>query len=297
MTIRTSPLHATVAVAALLLFACEACENKPSGGSATPAGSTSGAAQDAAPATSASSNAATPSAAIADKDPLAALSSGPIFRDDEDLTLDGVKETWRLEWTKPPVPNCMSADTAFNCPCAGFAFGEKGSMDLVRVVPGKKDERMNLDPLFADQDTELQRWAVTKSDVDRALAADGGGALDLVGISMRPITSVIKFADYDHDGRASEFLLQVNAMPCGHTQTIVVGVSKSNPKLHAFATAEKPTEPLTLDHASDWEKVRQKPSVDITQIACGDHGATEATIVHVKADGDLHATTETKKCP
>ncbi len=271
------------------------CDNKPSAGptaqpsATTPAPSTSiGAAS--APAASASATAAV------DNDPLAGLSLGTIFRDDEDLLLNDAKENWRLEWARAPLPDCMGSgwDT---CPCTGFAFGERGDMDLVRARPGKPDERLRLDALFAENDTRVQRWPVTRSDTDGAGRTDGGGSLDRMGISMRPITSIIKFADYDHDGRASEFLLQVAAGPCGHTPTIVVGVSKSNPKLHAFGTADKPNEPFALDHASDWEKLRKNPSADIVSIACGDHGATEQTVVHVTADGDLHAKTETKKCP
>jgi hypothetical protein len=242
------------------------------------------------------STAASPSAAAnVDKDPLAALSLGTIFRDDEDLVLDGVKENWRLEWARAPLPDCMSAgwDT---CTCAGFAYGERGDMDLVRTQPGKPDDRLRLDVLFEGNDTRLQRWPITKSDTDKS-ATDSGATLDMVGISMRPVTSIIKFADFDHDGRASEFLLQVAAGPCGHTPTLVVGISRSNPKLHAFGTKEKPDEPLLLDHAADWEKLRAKPSADIVTVACGDHGATEQTTLHVTADGELHAKAETKKCP
>jgi hypothetical protein len=238
---------------------------------------------------------AAPSASTArsgDKDPFAL---GTIFRDDEDLLLDGVKENWRLEWTKPPVPDCMATGWE-TCQCAGFSFGERGSMALVRTTAGKPDERLRLDSLFADHDTRMQRWLVTKSDASGA-RPDGGGALDFAEISMRPVTSIIKFADYDHDGRATELLLQVASGPCGHTPTIVVGISKSNPKLHAFGTAETPNEPFVLERASDWEKLKGKPSVDIVLTACGDHGATEQTIAHVTADGQLHAKTETKKCP
>jgi hypothetical protein len=216
------------------------------------------------------------------------LETGPIFRDDEDLTLDGVAETWRLEWAKAPIPDCIGPGWDA-CPCAGFAFGEKGDLDLVRLRKGQPEERMRVDGLFEGNDSRIQRWPVTPSDTGKAPSP--------IDISMRPVTSIIKFFDFDHDGRASEFMLQIAAGPCGHTATIVVGVSKSNPKLHAFGTAEKPTEPLTLDHASDWEKLKTKPAVDVVSIACGDHGATEQTIVHVTADGDLHAKTETKKCP
>jgi len=272
-----------------------ACDDKSSSGPAAQPSATS-------PAPSAnvvsrdSGAIAAPSATVDDKDPISAIALGTIFRDDEDLVLDGAKETWKLEWARAPLPDCMGSgwDT---CTCTGFAFGERGDMDLVRTPAGKPEERLRLDTLFAENDTRLQRWSVTRADSEGAGRTDGGGALDMIGISMRPVTSVIKFGDYDHDGRASEFLLQVAAGPCGHTPTVVIGISKGNPKLHAFGTADKPNEPLMLDHASDWEKLRGKPAADIVSIACGDHGATEQTILHVTADGDLHVKSETKKCP
>ena len=50
--------------------------------------------------------------------------------------------------------------------------------------------------------------------------------------------------DYDRDGRATEFVLQVDAGPCGHDTSLVVGISRDTPRLHAFGTAESPDEPL-----------------------------------------------------
>jgi len=283
------------AFAALILatFAALGCDNKSSGGASAQPSATTAPTPSTAPSAAPSASAAAP----VDKDPINALSLGTIFRDDEDLMLDNVKENWRLEWTKAPIPYCMSAEQLLTCPCDGFAFGEKGSMDLVRTIPGKPDERLHLDSLFSDHDTLMQRWPVTKADRDGAIGGDGGaGKLDMVGISMRPVTSIIKFGDFDHDGRASEFLLQVGAFPCGHTPTIVVGISKDNPKLHAFGTKETPNEPVTLDNRADWEKLLKKPQADITTIACGDHGATDSTIMHVTADGNFHVTTDTKHC-
>jgi hypothetical protein len=117
-------------------------------------------------------------------------------------------------------------------------------------------------------------------------------------VAMRPATSVIRFADYDHDGRATEFLLQVDAGPCGHTSTIAVGISKSNGKLHALAGVETPNEPVTLDRAGDWAALAKKSPLDVVvQVACGDHGAQESTTLRVIADGQLHVKVDTKKCP
>jgi hypothetical protein len=220
-------------------------------------------------------------------DPFA--NTGPVMREQKDVVVDGVTEKWRLEWTKPPVPNCTEQALWETCACAGFAFGEKGDLDLVRSRPGTPDERLHLGPLFDDHDARLRRWATSK--------ADSGKQPNIADLSMRPLAPVMKIADYDHDARATEMVLQVGASACGHTPTLLVGISKSNPKLHAFASTDKPSEPLTLDHPDDWEKLRQKPTVDLVQLACGDHGAEEETSVHLVADGELHAKETTKKCP
>ena len=216
------------------------------------------------------------------------MGGGAVVRDDEALTIDGVKEMWRIEWAKAPTPHCMGAEWN-TCPCAGFAFGEKGAMDLVRPArAGQPEDRLRLDAFFEGKETRMAHWPV--------LASDSGKAPEPMDVAMRPATSIIKYADYDRDGRATEFLLQVAAGPCGHAAAIAVGISKSNGKLHALASAETPNEPVTFDRAADWAALAKKSPVDVVQVACGDHGATESTTLHVTADGQLHVKAETKKC-
>jgi len=242
------------------------------------------------PAPPASSAAPVASAsAPAPVDPFAALGAGPILREEKSVVVDGVTEKWRLEWTKPPVPYCMDQAMWETCACTGFAFGEKGDLDLVRTRPGAADERLHLGPLFEDHDARLRRWSPGKTD--------SGKQPSMAELSMRPIASVMKVGDYDHDGRATEMVLQVGTSACGHTPSLLVGISKASPKLHAFASTDKPGEPLTLDHPEDWEKLKLKPTIDVVQLACGDHGAEEETSLHLVADGELHAKETTKKCP
>ncbi len=191
-----------------------------------------------------------------------------MVREQVALSLDGTDESWRLEWARPPFPACRGTD-AETCICAGFAPGERGDLDLVRQRVGATDERMSLSSLFDDHETMLATTA-----------------------------HVLTFGDYDHDGRASEIVLQVGAGPCGHTSTIVVGVSKANPRLHAFTAAEDASTQLALDGRRDWETLRTKGALERVQIACGDHGATESTAVGVRASGGvLHATKKTSPCP
>jgi hypothetical protein len=145
-----------------------------------------------------------------------------------------------------------------------------------------------LDALFGEGGARMRRWPVTKADT---------GKPDVAELELRPIETVIKLADYDHDGRATEFILVVGSEPCGHTPSVLVGISKDNAKLHAFGTAEKPSEPLTLERPADWERLRAAGSAELTMVACGDHGADTETKVRVRADGQLHATESNRKCP
>jgi len=271
--------------AALILLALVGCDRSDSQARPTPSATVAPGTSSAATPTMTTASA---SASATSDDPLAALSTGPVIREEASVTVDGVTEKWRLEWTRTPTPDCIDPATFATCPCAAFAFGEKGDLDLVRARPGAVEERLHLTPLF-DGGARLRRWPVTR--------ADTGKKPDVADLVSRPIETVMKIGDYDHDGRATEMVLVVGSEPCGHQPGVVVGISRSNPTLHAFASNDKPGAPLVLQHPEDWEKVRAKPAVDLVEIACGDHGADSATSLHVTADGDLHATESTKKCP
>jgi hypothetical protein len=196
-----------------------------------------------------------------------------LVREQTTVTLDGVAETWRLEWTHAPFPTCRGA-AGKTCPCAGFAPGERGDLDLVRERPGAPADRFSLSPLFEAHETIVV-----------AARPDAGAPL-------------LALADYDHDGKASELAFQVGAGPCGHTAWAIIGVSRDNPRLHAFTSAEDPKTPLVLDQRRDWETVRARGSLDTVQVACGDHGADESTSVTVTAkNGVLHSSTRTAACP
>ena len=217
--------------------------------------------------------------------------STAVVREEKEVDVDGVKETWRLEWKSAPVPTCID-DSFYTCPCEGFAFGEKGDLDLVRARPGQPEERLRLNAYFVEGDAVVPRWATTEAEKKSLVPPK------LAELASRPLVTVMKLGDYDHDGRATELVLQVGAVPCGHQQAVVVGIDRKNPRLHAFGTAEKPGAPVVFEHAQDWEKVRGKLPVTLTETPCGDHGADQDTRVTVRADAQgLHVTTSTTKCP
>ncbi len=216
-----------------------------------------------------------------------ASAGGPVIRETRDIVIDGTKERWRLEWSSPRREVCGPKDPDWMiCPCMGFAFGEAGKLVLVRELPGTKEDRFPLGPLFKEYDAPgrageavVRRWDVQDSDLEKS---------DLPGfaakVRKRPKSAIMNFGDYDHDGRASEFLLQVGTLPCGKRMSVVIGVSGKNGSIHVFTSAARPDRPLVLQ-AWQWEKLRRaKEAIRVVSWPCGDHGSDRETELELRAE-------------
>jgi hypothetical protein len=231
----------------------------------------------------------------------------PVVREQKAVAVGNQVEQWRLEWTSSPSEICMPGEGPEDwqtCPCWGFRYGEMGDLDLVRTVKGKEIERVRLNQFFAGEEdwieevkgkAVLQHWPVSNEDYD---AEDNASKAYLAAIRKRPPVNVMVLGDYDHDGRATEFFLQVSAGPCGHTPGVVIGVSKSNPRLHALTTVEAPKEPLVMG-PEKWEQVRAAKGKTVVVLwACGDHGAEAESTMTVWFDkAGMHGVEETHDCP
>jgi hypothetical protein len=231
---------------------------------------------------------------------LAAADAGPkagvkkdLVREEVKLIIDGIQETWRLEWASPPISACgPENDDWAICPCSGFAFGEAGDLNLIRQRIGHKDERLSVTDLFKYGDdlvvpdrTILRRWTVNKEDD----FSKSGSPAFISRVKARPNARIMRLEDYDHDGRATEFILQIGTEACGKIMSIVVGISRSNPRLHAFTSVKNPKEPLILQRWH-WEELAQtKGPVKVVHWPCGDHGSGEETEYELNAeDGRIH---------
>lgn len=213
-----------------------------------------------------------------------------IVREEITVVVGGGAERWRLEWRKPPTPQCMDESWS-TCPCDGIEFGEEGELDLVREREGAAEERLHLDALFMNHTAALPRWQKLPSD-----SADA--APTPATLRARPLVRIMQLADYDHDGMATEFVLRVGYEMCGHVPTLVVGVSTSNPALHAFTAVENPKEPLLLESAAQWEQIRRSLPATLSGIRCGDHGSEVARTTRITRDAaGLHAKTTETRCP
>jgi hypothetical protein len=186
----------------------------------------------------------------------------------------------------------------------GFAFGESGGLELRRKRAGHKDERLSLTHVFGAHDTDapatvadgpqavLRRWDERKDDLDKQDSPTFAAR-----VKARPLARIMKFADYNHDGRATEFVLQIGTLPCGKRMSVVVGVSRANPRLHVFSSVERPGEPLVLQ-AWHWESLRRaKGPVKVIQWPCGDHGYDGVDEYELRANkGNIYAIKRQYEC-
>src|SRR5262245_31233658 len=207
----------------------------------------------------------------------------PVVRERRVVLVNGSSEVWELRWASPPVLICPPDDIgSFTCPCDGFSFGESGDLDLVRTQGGNEIDRLSLTPLFSNQDTPawgtenavLQRWPVEKTDYEASDNADlqgaGQPAKFRAQVMKRKPVGILNGSEFNHDGWATEFVLQIGVLPCGKRQSILVGVSADRPRLHAFGTAEHPDTPLIL-YPDHWARLKTaKQAFRVVSWTCGD---------------------------
>lgn len=210
---------------------------------------------------------------------------GPQVRDEATVVVAGVREVWRLQWKSPPKPACAADDAEwYTCPCQGFAFGEAGDLDLVRLRDGEEVERLALTPLFGEQLSDVGAAAIVHrvepTDGDHTDQEDPG----LAGrVAARPPEPILLFADYDRDGRATEFPLQIDAAPCGKRIMVVVGVSQVEPDLHVFHTAAHPEQPLLMQ-LDAWQALRDDElPTKVVDWYCDDHASPTETELELSA--------------
>jgi hypothetical protein len=204
----------------------------------------------------------------------------PDVREEQTIIVDGVAEQWQLKWLGLPKPVCEPSDVSLTCPCQGFAYGEGGNLALIRLRNGSEIDRLLLTPFFEDAPDAkavLQRW---EPDHDKDFNAAQKDDFAVV-VAKRPTVQLMHFSDYDHDGQASEFYLQTEAAPCGKSVGVAVGISRTNPRLHAFTAVSNPSKPLFLQK-HEWEALRDTSGeVEVLDWRCGDHGAESQTTLRL----------------
>jgi hypothetical protein len=205
------------------------------------------------------------------------LLRGQIVREERTIEVHGVIETWKLEWRSPPKSGCGPDDPGNSLvfACAGFAYGERGDLELVRVHPGLTDDRLSLNFLFAHSylglGTILQKWPTDPNDSMK-------GSDLFAKVRKRPVVSIMQIADYDNDGTASEFFLHTNTLPSTKQEGVIVGLQRRRDHLSVFGSAKRPNIPLLLLQG-EWEALRKsRHRVETLAWACGDHGSPTETV-------------------
>lgn len=235
--------------------------------------------------------------------PLLAAPAKEVVREQRTFMVNGSKEVWRLIWRSAPheSKSCGLADIegVLTCPCDGAAYGQVGDLVLERERVGARPERMSLTPLFAGWGVlskergpvaMLPRWPAPLRDIDHNPTP--------AAIRARPAVPIMRLRDYNHDGIAGEFLLQVDAPVCGKHVLVAVGTTRDNRHLHALTSAVHPERPLAL-YQWQWDALARSPRPGkVMDWPCDDHGAEEESTVILKTEGGrIHATRVTSTCP
>jgi hypothetical protein len=224
-----------------------------------------------------------------------ALPSDPLVRERVEVTINGVKEQWTLRWEAPPTPYCDIPEDAMTCPCAGFGYGETGSLSLIRERAGLPREKLLLDPMFSDGTAPSTSSILIKSPYKEVDGGYSGDQLKEELAKRRPST-IMDLKDFNHDGLAAEFVLQVAAGPCGHQQGVLLGVDAKGGPIKVFGGAANPGAPLVLEYAS-WFNFLMKNSFDSLEFGCGDHGSDDEMVIHLSIkDGAFVAEEEVFDC-
>jgi len=234
--------------------------------------------------------------------PVAAAHDKAIVREQRSVMIGGVKEVWRLIWRDAPRDNnscgLVEPEMATTCPCSGAAYAQVGDLVLERKRPGMAPEYMRLTPLFAGSDmlynekgsvAMLARWQARLHDIENIPTP--------AAIRRRPAVPIMHLRDYNHDGVAGEFLLQIDTLPCGKHLLVAVGTTRDNPHLHALTSAAHPERPLAL-FQWQWDALAQNPRPGkVVSVQCDDHGAeTETAMLLHASHGRIHATRITSTC-
>jgi hypothetical protein len=231
----------------------------------------------------------------------------PVVREQRGVFVQGTRETWRLIWARRPATFCEPDEVymAMTCPCSGWAYGEYGGdLSLVRSRFGHQVERMDLRSLFGDFDysnadpMKGSAYAALAIQI-RGFRPGGTRRPDLVvAIKRRPASVIMVLADYDRDGAATEFLLQVGTLPCGKHQFAAVGTTARHPRLQALTTVARPGTPLIMPIEA-WRALLQSggPTV-VPTWDCRDHGSDRRAELVVSAnDGEIRVKSRVFSCP
>ncbi|MBS2024923.1 MAG: hypothetical protein JST92_21200 [Deltaproteobacteria bacterium] len=204
----------------------------------------------------------------------------PVIRESTHVLVDGKPELWRIEFTAPPEPICQDEEAVHTAQCTGFAHGEAGQARLVRLRDqGGKPEVLQVIDLVA-----LVREGVAGKPSQDAAA---------VRFPSRK-QPVLKLEDLDGDGKAHEFVLQIDTIDSSMQPAIAFAFDEKTHKLEAIRTVEHPERALVLMRPALWRTLSHKGGLALN---CGDHGGQLEESLELKHDAaGWHAASVFRTC-
>lgn len=193
--------------------------------------------------------------------------TAPDVRESRRVVVDGVEETWRVRFVTPsqePAP--LDGDVS----CSGHftARFDRGRAVLERLRHGVVIDRFD-NPCRPSDGDECERgllipWRVGPQPGDPSPSSAEAPRL--------PWVTFLDLGDYDHDGRATELAMDVGHLVCGHSISVVVGITRANPRLHVLTWADGEPMELTVGRFA-WDAVRASPRSEMVTWGCGDHAS------------------------
>jgi hypothetical protein len=144
-------------------------------------------------------------------------------------------------------------------------------------------------------------WSVlprrTSNDQDYGRWLEDEGKF-LMASDQAPMFSLMRFADYDRDGRGREFLLHTDIDTGGKPLYAAIGLPAGRDRLDFLRSTGQPTRALKMTGRA-WAALRdQKGAATVALRTCGDQGAQTKTDYALAADaGRISVTMRESACP
>jgi len=194
--------------------------------------------------------------------------TAPDVREWRAVVVDGVEEIWRVRFVTPSRAPAAIPEGEWTCPDGFYARFDRGRAVLERLRDGVVIDRFHTPCEVLGEDhgcsTELLiPWHIDPSVHDRPVPGST--------VERLPWITFLDLADYDHDGRATEVAIDVGHLVCGHSNSVVVGITRDNARLHVLHWANG--ERMALPRGSwAWDEVRARSRGEMVTWGCGDHG-------------------------
>lgn len=184
------------------------------------------------------------------------------------VLVDGVEEVWRVRFTTPPrLPEPLPEDST--CVERYWERFDVRRAVIERVRDGEVVDRL-MNPSSGLDNDDVVPLAEAVLVPGRVGLPVGQRRLTLAESERLPRPTVLSIGDYNHDGQATEFVLDMGPLVCGNDYSGVVGLDQRHRRLHVLEWGA-PARTFMVGVNIDWEAVRASASGDVITWSCGNH--------------------------